>query len=227
MERVIKSKTKEKFMKEFYFGRQRRYTAQEIAEAEQVPLNGGLNPSILSEKVENTIFFYSEIYRDSILKLNKDLMTLNNDMLYTSIIQKTKPGEIFLFINSYGGILTDGLSVMDTILNSNIKVNTIIDGMAASAATLISVVGHRRYMKRNSYILIHQLSSGMWGTYEEMQDDMTNSTKLMKQLKELYKKYTKMPMKRLDEILKRDLMLSAEEALEYGLIDDYWENYGA
>ena len=126
------------------------------------------------EKVENILYFYAEVYRDNILKLNKELATLSNQILYHSIITKNKPAEIFLNIQSYGGSIFSGLSAMDAIIKSKIPVNTIVDGCAASAATLMSVVGHRRYITKHSYILIHQLSSIFWGNYEQLKDDMEN-----------------------------------------------------
>ncbi len=176
-------------------------------------------PEII-EKIENNIYFYSEVYRDSILRLNKELSILNNDLLYKSIITKNTPADIFLYIQSYGGNIFSGLSAMDAILKSKIKINTIVDGCAASAATLMSVVGNTRYIKEHSYILIHQLSSIFWGNYEQLKDDMTNSDKFMTMIKSIYKERTKLPMKKLNEILKHDIWLTPKEAIEYGLVDD-------
>lgn len=176
-------------------------------------------PEIL-EKVENIIYFYSEVYRDSILKLNKDLAVLNNDLLYKGIITNNQPASIFLNIQSYGGNIFSGLSAMDTIMKSRIPINTIVDGCAASAATLMSVVGHKRYIREHSYILIHQLSSVFWGNYEQLKDDMHNSDKFMQMIKKIYKRHTKIPMKKLDEILKHDIWFDAEEAVRYRLVDE-------
>jgi ATP-dependent protease ClpP protease subunit len=172
------------------------------------------------EKVENTLYFYAEVYRDNILKLNRELATLNNQIYYHSIVTNNKPAEIFLNIQSYGGSIFSGLSAMDMIIGSRIPVNTIVDGCAASAATLMSVVGANRYIKKHSYILIHQLSSIFWGNYEQLKDDMENSHKFMGMIKSIYKEYTKIPMKKLDEILKHDLWFTAEDALQYGLVDE-------
>lgn len=172
------------------------------------------------EKVENTLYFYAEIYRDNILKLNKELATLSNQILYHGIITKNVPANIYLNIQSYGGSIFSGLSAMDMILKSEIDIVTIVDGCAASAATLLSVAGSTRYIKEHSYILIHQLSSIFWGNYEQLKDDMENSDKFMKMIKEIYKEHTKIPMKKLNEILKHDLWFTAKEALQYGLVDD-------
>ncbi len=172
------------------------------------------------EKVENTLYFYAEIYRDNILKLNKELALLQNNLYYQSIVTNNKPANIYLHIQSYGGSIFSGLSAMDMILKSKIDVITIVDGCAASAATLLSVAGSTRYIKEHSYILIHQLSSIFWGNYEQLKDDMENSSKFMTMVKNIYKEHTKIPMKKLNEILKHDLWFTAKEALQYGLVDD-------
>ena len=181
-------------------------------------LNGSPMPQIL-DRVENTLYFYSPIDSNSVLMLNKSLHSLSNELLYQAKVQRREPAEIWLYINSYGGDIFDGFSAMDAIINSEVKINTVIDGAAASASTLLSVVGHKRYMKKHSYVLIHQLSSGAWGNFEQLKDHSENLDKFMKMIKEVYKQHTKLPMKKLDEILRRDLWLSSSEALEYGIID--------
>ena len=75
-------------------------------------------------------------------------------------------------------------------------------------------------MSRNSYMLIHQLTTNFWGKYSEFEDEKENMDLMMKTIKDIYKKYTKLPMKKLDEILKHDLMWDANTCLKYGLIDE-------
>lgn len=193
---------------------------EEQANSPQQPVLVDNNIPEVVEKVENTLYFYAEVYRDNILKLNKELAVLNNQLYYQSVTTKNSPAEIFLNIQSYGGSIFSGLSAMDMIANSHIKVNTVVDGCAASAATLMSVAGNRRYIKKHSYILIHQLSSIFWGNYEQLKDDMENSHKFMAMIKDIYKEKTKIPMKKLNEILKHDLWFDSKEALLYGLVDE-------
>ncbi len=113
-----------------------------------------------------------------------------------------------------------GFSSVDYILQSKVPVVTIVDGCAASAATIMSVVGTHRKINRNAFMLIHQLSSGMWGKYEELKDDMKNSDALMKRIKGIYEERTKIPKRKLNEILKHDLWWDAETCLKYGLVDE-------
>jgi len=172
------------------------------------------------EVAGSRIFYYSEVNKDSVLELNKQLRDLSVKLLHVGNSYDVPAPPIRLHINSPGGSLLDGLAAVDYIKNSKIPVHTIIDGSAASAATLMSVVGTRRYIHRHSFMLIHQLSSGLFGKYEEMVDDFENSTKLMNTIQGIYKKYTKIPDKTLKDLLKRDLWLDSATCIKYGLVDE-------
>ena len=130
------------------------------------------------------------------------------------------PPSIKVFINSGGGSIVSGIASMDTMLRCKVPVDTYVDGSSASAATFLTVVGKKRYMSRNSYMLVHQLSSNFWGTYANFEDEKKNLDLMMTTIKNVYKEYTKLPMKKLDEILKHDLMWDAQTCLDYGMIDE-------
>ncbi len=172
------------------------------------------------ETVSNRIFFYSEIYRSEILQLNRRLRELNNDLLVQASIQERDPACIFLHVNSYGGSIFAGLSAMDEILGSKVPVITVVDGCCASAGTFLTVVGKKRIIRANAFMLIHQLFSASWGKYRELKDDMINSDKLMETIKSIYTKYTKIPAEKIDEILDHDLWFDAKTCLDYGLVDE-------
>ena len=95
------------------------------------------------------------------------------------------PIPIHLRINSYGGSVF-AFGSIDYMNQSKTPIYTYIDGCADSAGTIMSVCGDQRFIGENSYMLVHQLSSGMWGKYQELQDDMKNSDNLMKRIKEIY-----------------------------------------
>ena len=69
-------------------------------------------------------------------------------------------------------------------------------------------------------MLIHQLSAGVYGKYTELEDDMENNKHLMATIKDIYKAYTNLPMKKLNEILQHDLWFDSRTCLEYGLVDE-------
>ena len=168
----------------------------------------------------NRIYFYSGVTRPKILQLNKGIFNLNISMLSKTGPLDYDPPPIVLHINSYGGSVFAGLAAVDYIKNSKVPVHTIIDGCAASAATLMSCVGAHRQMNRNACMLVHQLSGAMWGKFQEMQDDMQNSEMLMEKIKNIYREHTKIPKKEMDNILKHDIWWEAEKCLQYGLIDE-------
>ena len=168
----------------------------------------------------NRIYFYSGVTRPKILKLNKGIFNLNVNMLSKTGPLEYEPPPIKLHINSYGGSVFAGLAAVDYIKNSKIPVHSIIDGCAASAATLMSCVASHRVINRNACMLVHQLSGVMWGKFQEMQDDMQNSEMLMEKIKNIYREHTKIPKKEMDNILKHDIWWEAEKCLQYGLVDE-------
>ena len=170
---------------------------------------------------ENKIYYYAGVNRDSASELNKKIGELESKSLtLCHSLDLEVPPTIKIYINSGGGSVVSGISSMDTILRTKVPVHTYVDGFAASAATFLSVVGSYRFMSRNSYMLIHQLSTNFWGKYSEFEDEKQNLDLMMETIKRVYKKYTKVPEKKLDEILKHDLLWDAETCLKYGLIDE-------
>ena len=170
---------------------------------------------------ENKIYYYSNVNRDSASELNKKIGEIESKSLtLNNTLDLDQPPSIRIYINSGGGSVTAGISSMDTILRTKVPIHTYVDGFAASAATFLSVVGTKRFMSRNSYMLIHQLSGAMWGKFAAMRDDMQNSEMLMEKIKKIYREHTRIPEDVLEDILKRDLWWEAEKCLEYGLVDE-------
>ena len=196
-------------MKELYWGKKKNKSIELDSNSEN-------NQTIT---VDNHIYFYSEVERAKMLELNKAIRELDTKLQKEALSFSIPLPYIYLHINSYGGSIFAGLSTLDTIRNTKCDIITIIEGCAASAGTMISIVGKKRWMQKHSYMLIHQLSSSSWGKYSELVDDMENNNKLMEMIKTLYEEYTKVPTSRLEEILKHDLWWDAQKCLEYGLVD--------
>jgi ATP-dependent Clp endopeptidase proteolytic subunit ClpP len=171
--------------------------------------------------INNKILFYADVEEGAMLELNRVLM--ETDLKLQSVglaFDGAYDPIINLHLNTFGGSIFAAFSTVDTIRRLKSKVYTHIDGSVASAGTLISAIGSKRYMGQHAHLLIHQLSSGVYGKFSEMEDEIFNCTNLMKLLKDFYKKNTKLPMKKLDELLKRDIWLNAEECLQYGIVDE-------
>jgi ATP-dependent Clp protease protease subunit len=130
--------------------------------------------------------------------------------------------DLYIHITSYGGSLHEAYLAFDIIKRSKITINTIIEGYAASAGTIMSIAGKRRYMTPTSIMLIHQLSTGIGGKFEEIKDDFENSEQDMKRIVSLYLKECggKMKKKFIEEQLKHDKWWDANTALKNGLIDE-------
>lgn len=173
------------------------------------------------ETSANNIYFYDEVNSRTVLNLNKNIKNLEN-LFVTEKIQRNQEfiSPINLHIMSAGGDIMAALAAMDNILGCRAPVNTIIEGGCASAATLISVVGKRRFIRKNSFMMIHQIRVEAEGKYDELKDDLKNLEQWMAILKNIYVKYTRVQVDKLDEILKHDLWWSSEDCLEYGLVDE-------
>ena len=170
---------------------------------------------------DNKIYYYAGVNRNSVSELNKKIGEIESKSLtLKNTLDLDESPPIKVFINSGGGSITAGISSMDTILRCKVPIHTYVDGFAASAATFLSVVGSYRAMSRHSYMLIHQLSSSFWGTYANFEDEKQNLDLMMNTIRDVYKKYTKVPMKELSEILKHDLLWDARTCKEYVLIDE-------
>jgi len=185
------------------------------------PTSGTKDDHNIVETKNNDIYFYSEVTRPKILALNKNLLELGKNLTnQANLLNLSEPAKIQLRINSYGGSVFAGLAAVDYIKSSPVPVVSIIEGCAASAATIISVTAHHRQINKNAFMLIHQLSAGMWGKYEEMKDQMDNNDRLMRLIKDIYIEHTKIPRRKLNEMLKKDLWFDADTCLEYGLVDE-------
>lgn len=173
-----------------------------------------------SAPVGNKIYLYDDISRSSILNTSKQIDDVTRQLKLLQLVYgMPEPPPIELHISSDGGEISPALSLVDKIKTNPIPIHTYVEGFCASAATLISVVGKKRYMSPNSNILVHQLRGGIAGKFEEIQDEKDNLDLFMEVLKKIYIQHTKLKLKQLTELLKHDLCLTAEKALEYGVID--------
>jgi ATP-dependent protease ClpP protease subunit len=183
--------------------------------------NAGSDTMDTVEGDDNIIYFYSSVTLKENFKLNKEISFIGRQMEMVAVkLRMDTPPPIHLRINSYGGSVFAAFGSIDYIMKSKTPIYTYIDGCAASAGTIMSVCGAKRFMGENAYMLVHQLSSTHWGKFQELQDDMKNSENLMKRIKDIYEAKTKIPKTKMDEILKHDLWWDAKTCLRYGLIDE-------
>ena len=195
------------------------------------------NIMVIDER--NEIYFDSDISNGSISMLIESLLTMENKIIsrckmaghqLDTLLKDDKVNEfsnikieynpIKLFITSDGGTLYSVLSVMDTIYNMKVPVYTICKGLVASAGTILSLCGKKRYITKNAFMLIHQISTCVMGNYRQLKDGVNNVEVLMDHLKRIYLEKTKINEEDLDNYLKHDVIWNSTICLEKGLVDE-------
>lgn len=170
--------------------------------------------------IGSNVYFYADVSNETITKLILEMKKLDIKLKKKAVELDGYKPKIKLFIRSGGGDVYAGFSAMDHISSMKTHVTTIADGICASAATFLLMAGKVRIATPSSYILIHQISSGsFWGKYEELKDEMKMCDKLMQMLKNIYNTKTELPEKKLKKLLKRDIYLTADQCMEYKIID--------
>ena len=194
------------------------FGANDAENANDEPIFGDEN--IVTRK-NNKIYFYADVNKKTCHRLIQYIDEVNEELSTNDRKYGNKSDyKIFLFINSDGGCVHSALSVIDRILQSEYDIVSIVEGVAASAGTLMSMVCHHRLIQPNAQMLIHELSSACWGKFHEMKEEVDNLEKLHKTLIALYRKYTTLSKRELDKILLHDYMWTAKECKQKGFVDN-------
>ena len=176
--------------------------------------------SSTTEHTGPDVYFYSNIDAASVKELHISLATAAQEAQGVGgAYNLGVVPAIKLHISSFGGSLVHGFAAADFIQRSPAPVITIVEGVTASAATLLSLSGHRRLITPNSTMLIHQLTAAAWGKYSDLKEELDNLTKMMNLLEAFYLKRTKLTKKVLKDLLKRDVVFTAKECIKAGLAD--------
>jgi ATP-dependent Clp protease protease subunit len=133
--------------------------------------------------------------------------------------------DISFYINSPGGIVSSGLAIYDTIQYITPKVSTLCIGQAASMGSLLLTAGAKgsRYSVPNARIMIHQPSGGFSGQASDIEIHAREILSLRSRLNEIYAKHTGKKLKAIEDAMERDHFLTAEDAKDFGLIDQVVE----
>ena len=129
--------------------------------------------------------------------------------------------EIAMYINSPGGVVTSGLAIYDTMQFVRPAVSTLCIGQAASMGSLLLAAGNKdmRFALPNARIMLHQPSGGFQGQATDIMLHAQEILNLKKRLNEIYVKHTGQPLKKIEDALERDYFLTAENAVEWGVVD--------
>jgi len=173
---------------------------------------------------DNRIHFSEDVNGDSMSDLKSNLRTLEKKLVNMKQNYRLEDDiPIYLYLNTPGGSVYDALAVVDTIKQLRVPVYTVVEGLVASAGTLLSLSGERRYIQPNAYMLIHEIRSSCWGRMSEITDEYENLTKMTKQLTDFYVEHTKMGRKEVTKVLNKDITWNAQECIKKGIVDEIFQ----
>ena len=175
---------------------------------------------------ERSYDIYSRLLKDRIIFLGEEVneVTASSIVAQMLFLESEDPDkEISFYINSPGGSITDGMAIVDTMNYIKCPVSTICVGLAASMGSVLLTCGAKgkRFATPNSEILIHQplISGGLAGQTTEIKIHADHMVKTREKLNKLLSEKTGQSLEQIEKDTERDHYMTAQEALEYGLID--------
>lgn len=196
----------------------------------QAPQNGetaALIPMVIEQtsRGERSFDIYSRLLKERIIFLNGPVedhlaSVICAQLLFLESENPTK--DIFMYINSPGGVVTSGMAIYDTMEYVRPNVATLCMGQAASMGSLLLTAGAagKRFSLPNARIMTHQPSGGFQGQASDIEIHAREIIKLRERLNGIYVKHSGKPLKDIEKIMDRDTFMSPEEALAKGLIDE-------
>ena len=186
-----------------------------------------LVPNVIEEtnKGERAYDIYSRLLKDRIIFLGEDVNSHTANLIVAQLLflaHEDPKKDIKLYINSPGGSVYDGLAIIDTMNFIQPDVQTIGIGLQASMGAMLLSCGAKgkRYILPNSRVMIHQPSSGTEGKITDQEIALKEGIFLKKRLAEIFAKNTGKDIKTVEKDMDRDNWMSAEEALQYGIVDE-------
>ena len=178
-----------------------------------------------SQRGERVYDIFSRLLEERIVFLAGPVNDLNANvviaqMLY--LVSKDPKKDIKLYINSPGGSVTAGLAIYDTMQYLKCPVSTICIGLTASMAAIILAAGTKgkRFSLPNAEILLHQVMGGFQGQASDIDITAKQIVKIKAKMNQILASHTGQPIDRVEKDTDRDFYMTAEEAKEYGLIDE-------
>ena len=178
---------------------------------------------------ERAYDIYSRLLKERIIFMSGPVFDEMASLIVAQLLHleaENPSKEISMYINSPGGVVTAGLSIYDTMQYIRPKVSTLVIGQAASMGSLLLAAGEKgmRFSLPNSRVMVHQPSGGFQGQATDIMIHAQETQKLKERLNKIYVKHTGQPLDKVEAALERDNFMSAEEARDWGLIDEIVEN---
>lgn len=181
-----------------------------------------------SSRGERAFDIYSRLLRERIVFITgqvEDMMAglAQAQLLFLEADNPKK--EIYMYINSPGGVVTSGLAIYDTMQYIRPPVATVVSGQAASMGSLLLSAGEAgmRFATPHARIMVHQPSGGAQGQATDIEIHAREILAVRERLNGIYAKHTGQPIEKIAEMLERDRFLSPQEAKEIGIIDEVYE----
>ena len=181
-----------------------------------------------SNKGERAYDIYSRLLKERIIfltgQINDNVASLVTAQLLFLEAEDPKK-EIYLYINSPGGLVTAGLGIYDTMQYVKPDISTLCIGQAASMGSFLLAAGTKgkRFSLPNSRVMVHQQSAGFQGQVTDIEIHANEVSSLKKRLNEIYSKHTGKSVDEVKSALERDNFMTAEVAKDFGLIDEVVE----
>jgi len=174
---------------------------------------------------ERSYDIYSRLLKERIIFLTGQVYDQVASLICAQLLflESENPNkDISFYINSPGGVVSSGLAIYDTMQYIRSPVSTVCIGQAASMGSLLLCAGapKKRFALPNARVMVHQPSGGAQGQATEIEIQAREILTLRKRLNEIYVKHTGQPIEAIERKLERDSYLSAQEALEFGLVDE-------
>ncbi len=181
-----------------------------------------------SNRGERSFDIYSRLLRDRIIFVTGPIEDHMASLITAQLLfleSENPKKDIFMYINSPGGVVTSGLAIHDTMQYIRPRVGTVCIGQAASMGSFLLAAGEpgMRVALTNSRIMIHQPSGGAQGMASDIEIQAREILRMRTRLNSLYAKYTGQPIEEVEKAMDRDKFLEADEAKAWGLIDEVFE----
>jgi ATP-dependent Clp protease protease subunit len=192
--------------------------------------NNNLVPMVVEQSArgERAWDIYSRLLKERIIFLTGPVFDQVSSSICAQLLflESENPNkDISFYINSPGGVVSAGLAMYDTMQYIRAPVSTVCIGQAASMGSLLLAAGakDKRFALPNSRIMVHQPSGGAQGQATDIEIQAREILKLRQRLNEIYVKHTGQPLEAIERKLERDSYMSAEEARDFGLVDQVVE----
>ena len=182
-----------------------------------------------TSKGERAYDIYSRLLKERIIFVSGPIHDLTATLVVAQLLylEAESPNkDISMYINSPGGVVTSGMSIYDTMQYIRPEVSTLCIGQAASMGALLLAAGApgKRYALPNSRVMVHQPSGGFQGTASDIALHAREILDLKDRLNKIYVTHTSQPLEVVEQALDRDNFMSANEAKDWGLIDEIVKN---